>query len=340
MIKNLEVKNFKSIKYLKLDCKKVNILIGKPNTGKSNILESIGIFSFPFFGRLGDFVRFENMINLFYDHDLGNKVEVTSGGETSLRVKEVRPPDFEFTAFNVYSEIKFENGKFIGRGGDKEEKVFSFQFDFNFNGLGTSGYSGISSFKFYRFALIDKFPRQEAFLLPPKGENLLQILLTNKALKKMVADIFSEFGLRIVLKPEEGKIEVQKEVEDVIISHPYSLASDTLQRIVFHLAAIESNKDSIIIFEEPEIHSFPFYTKFLAERISLDNTNQYFISTHNPYFLLSVLEKTAKNDIGIFIVYFKDYQTKARPILEEEMPEILDLDASIFFNLDEFLEKE
>lgn len=62
MIKKLKVRNFKSIKHLKLDCKRVNIFIGKPNTGKSNILESIGIFSIPYnYSNLRDFVRFENM---------------------------------------------------------------------------------------------------------------------------------------------------------------------------------------------------------------------------------------------------------------------------------------
>ena len=45
MIKTLEIKNFKSIKHLQLDCKRVNLFIGKPNTGKSNILESAGLFS-------------------------------------------------------------------------------------------------------------------------------------------------------------------------------------------------------------------------------------------------------------------------------------------------------
>ncbi len=75
MIKNLEVKNFKSIKHLKLECKRVNVFIGKPNTGKSNILESIGIFSFPF-GDLKKFVRFENMTNLFYDQNLEEKIEI------------------------------------------------------------------------------------------------------------------------------------------------------------------------------------------------------------------------------------------------------------------------
>ena len=42
MVKTLEVKNFKSIKHLKLNCKRINIFIGEPNTGKSNILETWG----------------------------------------------------------------------------------------------------------------------------------------------------------------------------------------------------------------------------------------------------------------------------------------------------------
>ena len=45
-IKNIEIKNFKSIRHLKIeDCRRVNVFIGYPNTGKSNILEAIGLYS-------------------------------------------------------------------------------------------------------------------------------------------------------------------------------------------------------------------------------------------------------------------------------------------------------
>ncbi|NWF93455.1 MAG: AAA family ATPase [Syntrophaceae bacterium] len=321
MIKELEVKNFKSLKNLKLECKRVNLFIGKPNTGKSNILESLGIFSFPY-GDLSDFVRFENMINLFYDANLEEKIGIAN---------------------DIYNfEMKFENGRFRGNCVDKiPGKPSFFHFDYDYGGKGGGGWGPATSpFRFYRFAIMREFKRPEAnFLLPPRGDNLLSILQTNKALRKVVADIFSEYGLRIVLKPQEYKIEVQKEVEDVIISYPYSLVSDTLQRIVFHLVAIETNKDSIIIFEEPEAHAFPFFTKFIGEKMALDKTNQYFISTHNPYFLLSVIEKAPEDDIGIFITYFEDYQTKVKPLAKRKLPQILDLDANVFFNLDQFLEE-
>jgi len=320
MLSTLQIKNFKSIKHLKLDCQKINVFIGRPNTGKSNILESISVFSSPY-ERLSAFVRFENMTNLFYDQDINKTIEID--------------------ADHANYSIQFENGEFVGKGGDNEKKEFNFRFKCDYDGSWETTINKMSPFKFYKFVPIDKFPKQDFnFLLPPRGENLLAILLTNKDLRKLVSDLFREFGTRIVLKPHENKIDIQKEIEDIIISYPYSVVSDTLKRIVFYLVAIETNKDSVIIFEEPEAHSFPFYTKYLAERIALDETNQFFISTHNPYFLLSVLEKTPEKDMGIFITYFEDYQTKVKRLSEAEMQEFFELDASVFFNLDRFLGEE
>jgi AAA15 family ATPase/GTPase len=42
MITKLSIANFKSIRQLDIDCKKVNLFIGEPNTGRSNILETLG----------------------------------------------------------------------------------------------------------------------------------------------------------------------------------------------------------------------------------------------------------------------------------------------------------
>ena len=43
-IDNIEIKNFKSIRHQKIEgCKKVNVFIGYPNVGKSNILEAISL---------------------------------------------------------------------------------------------------------------------------------------------------------------------------------------------------------------------------------------------------------------------------------------------------------
>lgn len=276
MIKNLEVKNFKSLKNLKLNCKRINLLIGEPNTGKSNILETLGIFSFHY-GRLEDFVRFESMSNLFYDENLDKSIKI--GLDDRIL------------------EIKFEDLKFRGKCYEGEKELFSF--DYDYSGSGSSGYSKeFNPFKFYRFSIRREFPRKEAgFLLPPSGENLLSVLMTHKELKTAVSEIFNPFGFKLVFKPQENKIEILKKYEDIFISYPYPLVSDTLQRIVFYCTAIHSNKDSVLAFEEPESHAFPYYTKYLAEIIALDeNNNQYFISTHNPYFFSRSLKNLLKTN--------------------------------------------
>ena len=43
MIRHLEIENYKSIKHLTLNCNKVNVIIGEPNVGKSNILEALDL---------------------------------------------------------------------------------------------------------------------------------------------------------------------------------------------------------------------------------------------------------------------------------------------------------
>jgi len=317
MIKRLEIINFKSIKRLSLDCKRINLLIGEPNTGKSNILEALGIFSSTY-GRLENFVRFKSLSDLFYDENVDESIRIT--------------------ADDRILEIRFEDLKFKGRCYEGERSLFSFEYSYE-GGISFSRSERDTPFKFYRFAVLREFPgRETGFLLPPSGENLLAVLMSSRELRKMVADIFRRYKLRVVLKPQESKIEVQKEIDDVIISYPYFLVSDTLQRVIFHLVAVEIDKDSIISFEEPEAHAFPYYTKFLAERIAMDRDNQYFITTHNPYFLLSILEKAPKEDVTVFVTYLDGYETRVRPLDDEDKREILESEMDAFFNIDRFLE--
>jgi len=122
-----------------------------------------------------------------------------------------------------------------------------------------------------------------------------------------------------------------------LISYPYTLTSDTLRRIVFYTVAIASNKDSVLVFEEPESNAFPYYTKYLGERIALDQTNQFFIATHNPYLLSAIIEKARKEDVQVFITYFKDFKTRVKPLTANQLSELMEADP--FFNMDRFTEE-
>jgi len=115
MIETLEIANFKSIKHLRLDCKRINIFIGKPNSGKSNILESLGIFSFPY-KDLRSFVRFESPSNLFYDENIEEKVTIK--------------------ADNNILEIEFKEGSFRGKGINIKQKTGILDFNIDYEEVG------------------------------------------------------------------------------------------------------------------------------------------------------------------------------------------------------------
>ncbi|MBF8265452.1 MAG: ATPase AAA core protein [Dehalococcoidia bacterium] len=325
MIKTLEIKNFKSIKHLKLDCKRVNVFIGEPNTGKSNLLEALSLFSFAYYCRYGyklkDFVRIESVSNLFYDESLDETVQIVADDKSI--------------------EIGFKDNHFqgqVGEGGTGGKAHFSkLSGDYTSISVDMLRQEASSAFKLYKFVVREAFQQNESgFLLPPFGDNLFSLLMTHRELRSLVTKFLSGSGLRLGFRKQERKLELIKHADDVFISYPYSLASDTLQRIIFHLAAVISNKDSVLILEEPEAHAFPYYTKYLAEVIALDeNKNQYFISTHNPYFLEPILEKTPKDEIGIFITYFKDYETKVKQLSQRELEKIMEID--VFLNLDRFV---
>jgi AAA15 family ATPase/GTPase len=128
------------------------------------------------------------------------------------------------------------------------------------------------------------------------------------------------------MKPHERVFELQKHEEGVVTAYPYVMSSDTLQRMLFYHAAMTSNKNAILIFEEPEAHAFPCYTKHLGEAIALGDTNQYFIATHNPYLLSAVVEKAPKADVAAFATYYRDFATQVRLLSDDEVIRLLDAD--------------
>lgn len=329
MVNNVSIKNFKSLKDVSFESRRVNVFIGEPNTGKSNLLEALGTLSLnP--DNHEQVLRYKTFYDLFFDNDTSEPIAITAGSYTlTITVRnegcEFRVTDSTSVSFPEFGGQSLQDVLIlsIGKtGGWKPEQGI------------------ILPFRYYKFSVPQKFrTTTSSFLSVPDGGNLFSILRSNKTLREVVEGILKDKGYRLHLRTGESEIELVKD-EGVLISYPYQSISDTLQRIIFYLAAIKSNKDAILLLEEPEAHTFPFYTKFLAERIALEDSNQYFIVTHNPYFLLSLVEKTPLQDIAIFITYMEEYQTKLRPLTDNEIGEILDLNTDVFFNLNKFLSHE
>ena len=321
MIKALTIKNFKSIKSLDLQCKRVNLFIGEPNTGKSNILEALGLFNY--FNDstprdLKDFVRFEFMHNLFYDGLIEEPVEIIikDNNKYDLVIKNSKG------SFDVYLSDKNKPVCVINSKGSFDERTIGKK----------------SDVLFYRYLKNTPITRDSSGKLStPAGDNLFMTAYSSKENREMIASLFKPYGLKAVFKPNEKVIEIQKQEDDIAFSYPYSMMSDTLLRIIFYMLAIKSNKDSTLVFEEPEAHAFPYYTKHLGEVIAKDISNQYFIATHNPYLLNAVIEQGKIEDINIFAVYYEDYQTKVKQLSESDIENLLEQDP--FLALDHFTGK-
>jgi AAA15 family ATPase/GTPase len=337
MITELHIRNFKSVKAVDLKCSRINVFIGEPNTGKSNILETIALLHL-FVDRYRKFTRSDLSFifrisqwnQLFHWRDLSQAISLDAvvNSEHSIQLK------LQYDESINWIGVVHGDNEITALDPNELDYDLALEKD------------GIVRFGFYRFRSRNVYrSREDRFVVPPDAPNLLEVVRTSgRELVIALSNLFSKYGLALVLEMPSGSIKLQHSIGEenipIVASLPYSLLSDTLQRMVFNLAIILGNKKMVIALEEPETHTFPVYVKYLAEKIARDkNDNQYFISTHNPYFLISLLEKAPKKDVNVFITSLENYETKVRMLTDEQKVEILDMGSDVFFNLDKIWEE-
>ena len=350
MVENISIKNFKSIKDLTLKTSRVNIFIGEHNSGKSNILEALSWFSINSLAQdvFPEIFRFKTATDFFYDSDASKPLEIKTD-ELSFFLRYAKnengalmnyiegfiyPTKSEIHANEIYDFHNIHN-----KLTDHNFYAFRLSFDGQIDHIAGGQLS--SPFKTYSFKKLKKFQNNfRPFLNPPYGDNIPSLLVSNKEYRDLVSSIFKEKGFRLMLKPTEVDINMAKDIEDELYVYPYTSISETLQRIIFYLLAIETNKNSSLIFDEPESNTFPMYTKQLAEIISLDDSNQYFIATHDPYLLASLIGKTPIKDLSVFVTEMdSNYDTKVTNVPSDRFSEIMDKGFDVYFNLDKLTHK-
>jgi AAA15 family ATPase/GTPase len=345
MIKRLRVSNYKSIKQLDIRTKRVNVFIGEHNSGKSNILEALSWFSVNALdkGIFSEVFRYKAATDFFYDFDATKPISVSTD-DFSLIIRYARNGHgsiLDYLEGLIYKSStqedphKIVDWNSLTRTSGKDFLSFRLMFDGTIDGA--SGFIE-SSFRTYVFKRLKEFKGNfRPFLNPPFGENIPSLLISNKSYQERVRTIFSGKGFRLMIKPTENDFSMAKDVNDELYSYPYPAISETLQRIVFYSLAIETNKGATIVLDEPESNTFPMYTKQLAEMIALDSNNQYFIATHNPYLLDSLVSKTPKKDLAVFLTTMKGYQTIAIEISNANLSKLLDKGVDFYFNLDKLV---
>lgn len=317
MIGPVQIQNYKSIRELKFDANRVNLFIGEPNTGKSNIIEALSFFAQGALNNFNDIFRFKSMADLFFDQKVANELHVQAG-------------DWEFS-------LKFDGADFSGQFFQIVNPATKLpRGEVRANHAGLASYPNLkTSQRYYCFKPLDSFPNnQPGAFNPPFGDNLVAVLYSNEELRQRIGSVVRQQGFRLQLKPTENEMLITKDVNDELYSYPWKSVSETIRRVVFFMAVLETNQNMTLLFDEPEANTFPFYTKYLAERIALDETNQFFITTHNPYLLSSVVEKTPSDKLSVFVTRLENFETKIKRVPEKNLPELLELDSDAFFNLD------
>lgn len=317
-LKNVRIQNFKSLRDVTLDCDRINLFVGKPNVGKSNLLEALSLLGPNYLNNGSGFgrpmLRYEQAANLFFDQGfLEDQIIVSADKRISAKLK------FEQDGFQYEMEIKAKGSVSARFSSDGAIHAFNVSKDAVFFPT-----------KHFIFPENQRFtPNSNAlYLVPPHGENFLNVLQSHKNIRKEASSLFEPYDLELLVDAPLSRLEIVKRQDGILFKTPYALVADTLRRYLFHLSAIESNRDSVLLFEEPESHNFPPFIQRLARRIMEDEGNQYFITTHSPFLFNTLVEKS--KDVAVFIVDFEGFQTKIQRLSRENLREILDYGLSVF----------
>jgi AAA15 family ATPase/GTPase len=342
MVKHIRIQNFKSIKDLSFEARKINLFIGEPNTGKSNILEAMSLFAYEINDRqkFKAFFRTSNPANLFYNDDIDQTIKVTFNfnpcdhANPDLRIVQGHKEGYENYKFGFRNPASF-SVPLVDRGPYNYSTLLN-------NDAQVIAYGDQDSvffhLRFYRTPTTEFNSIFSEYLISPSGNNFPTCYRNNSNIRKYSLQLLEASGLELLVESDTNTLRlVKSRTGGVLTSFPYQSLSDTIRRLLFYYAAIETNQNAILLFEEPEAYTFPRYTKDLAERIVNDDSNQYFIVTHNPYLFSTILEKTPAEELNVFVTYMEAYQTKLRRIEDHELGELVDLGPAVFLNLDHFL---
>lgn len=323
-ISHIYIKNFKSLQECEIEqCNRINLFIGRPNVGKSNIIEALSLFTIPSLKensskKLSNLIRLEHETELFYNGNWEKETIInTNLGDCKI---EFNPKE----VLRIFLDI---NGESYGAKIDDKLNVTALSTKVDFP----------VTIKRYAYKPDIAYKKGHSkYLIPPFGSNLLSIIENYPDLKKDVIDFFNDYSLEIAFDKSSQTIKILQRNSEGIFLIPYNSVADTLQRIIFYKAAIVSNNNSVLLFEEPEAHSFPPYMTHLTQEMIYKKDCQFFIATHSPFILNDLLEN-AQDELAVFNVDYKNKQTVVRQLSRSELHEVFQNGVDLFTNNETYL---
>lgn len=324
-IGNVNIKNFKSVENATLtECRRINVLIGRPNVGKSNILEALALFDVPYMinsknKSLKNILRIDNTADLFYNGLSATPVEVTTD-EAKLVVNRETSNGLTINISYRNEIARYTFSPLLNLVTKKEPLKFP----------------DIVAYFFPKHFVPES--SNVGFLLPPSGGNLMEIVAKLPELKSNLAELFHGYGLKMMFDSGSQQIKAMRENGLDMYLVPFNSLADSLQRLIFYKSAIDSNSNKVICFEEPEAHTFPPYISNIVNNIIDSKDNQFFITTHSPYVMNTLLESAGK-DLAVYVVDMINNTTVVQRLSEQQLQDAYDNGMDMFYNLEAFLDK-
>jgi AAA15 family ATPase/GTPase len=349
-ITNIEIKNFKSIRHQTIEgCKRINVFVGPPNVGKSNVLEALSLFGLLNLApggalSLQNLTRINKSYQLFFDGLIKDNCVIALNNDVKVVIEIKTGFEIKFSALGVHGfwvkdindykknerEITFKSFECSSSSTKISDNTKLADITFSNNSV-----SPIKKYIFSKLTVNDQFDTLTKSLISPFGENISDIIFSIPDVKKKVIELFDLFNLKISRSEAGGGINLLKQLADSsFLILDFELIAETLQRLVFHQAAILSNENSVLLFEEPESHMYEPYILEFTNAIKNDkNNNQFFIVTHSQYVIEELLrDEESRNDTNIYLVGLENNETKIKLMSPEKSKDVYQTGLNIFFN--------
>lgn len=352
-IEKITIENYKSIDHCSIDnCNEINLLVGPPNSGKSNIIENLSVSTELFYhtpllikskfstenkiNSLKEQFRFSSPFDLFYNSKLDYPICANCKIEFSnekLLISRIELSDKEIKknilkpANSIISKHHYIN---------KINELWIDFFHTDFEEIG----SNINCYKFKSFDKNSTFNNKQ--LLPIYGENLGEVIYFNEELQKYIQSELQKVGMSLsIIKNDKTPKAQLTDKNGVSLLFDFYMLADTFQRIVFYKAAILSNKESILLFEEPEAHCYePYMIDFVKDILYCGNDNQYFIVTHSDFILQEFLrDEENRQRTNIYMVKNESNQGTKVKLINKENKDVYNYGMNVFFNFESLWEE-
>jgi len=334
MIKKLMIDNFRSIDHLEFEPKRINVIIGEEGTGKSTLLEALGMVSFlgvynlieisgtKFYldqlqnFSLQHFVKYSNL----HAGDLLHKFDETEGKKNYAEVI------LYASKFNSNMELKINIRLKNYLDGCNVESLYE-----NYD-----NYVEQRRIRYYNFNGIPLINCNFAeYLLPSFGMNFWSLVENDKDIIEKIKGGLDAYGIGFGFDTSKDCIpSIKPACSDNWI--PISNLSDAIQlEFMYRLTHWKDADDASLIYPGFGQGMFVGQTKSLCENMALMEKTQFFITTYDENVVMWLLEKTPKEQIGLYATYMQEGKTKLYEFTEGQISYLMS--CNIMFNFQKYL---